>query len=72
MLRWTGVNRLIRSSMHGEVRLLIAVYVKYGHSNPACDVPLENGSANYLSLPLYFARKSDVDGQELHAAVAAK
>jgi hypothetical protein len=41
--------------------LLIALYVKCGHSNPPCDVPFENGSANYLSLPFNFAWKSDVD-----------
>ena len=52
--------------MHGQIRLLIPLYIKSRHSNRTCDGLLENGSANNLLLPCDFARKSDVYRQELH------
>ena len=50
-----------RLLVHSQVRLLIAIDVKPRYSNPTCNRLLENGSANNLALPFYFARKSYVD-----------
>src|SRR5207249_7369046 len=71
MLRRIGVNRLIRSSVHGQVRLLIAIDVKPCYANSTCNGLLENGSANNPPVPFDFAWKADVDRQKFHAAVTA-
>src|SRR6478672_2163080 len=71
MLRRINVNSLVASSMHGQVRLLIALYVKCRDSNSAYDGLFKNGRADNLALPFYFARKSDVDRQKPHAAITA-
>src|SRR5260370_4891261 len=69
MLRRIGVNRLIRSSVHGQVRLLIAIDVKPCYANSPCNGLLENGSANNPSVPFDFAWEADVDRQKVHGAV---
>src|SRR4051812_34742229 len=43
MFRRINVNSLVASSVHGQVRLLIALYVKCGDSNPACHGLFKNG-----------------------------
>src|SRR5438045_2925267 len=71
MLRRIGISRLIDSSVHGQVRLLIALQVELRNSNPARHWRLEYRRADNSPVPFYFARKSNVDRQELHAAVIA-
>src|SRR5262249_44200708 len=71
MLRRIGVNSLIDSSVHCQVRLLIPIYIELRNSNSTHNGLLENGSANNLPFPCDFPRNSDVDRQELHLPATA-
>jgi hypothetical protein len=66
VLGWININRLIDSSVHSKITLLISFQIESRNSYAAGHCCLENGSADKLSLPFNLAGKTDVDRQELH------
>jgi hypothetical protein len=52
--------------VHSEIGLAVAVQVKFAQGKSAFDWRLENSGSHVDSVPNDFARKSDIERDDLH------
>src|SRR3981189_1318873 len=62
-----AVNRLVLSTVHGQVRLTVTIQIKFAQSHAARHRFLENSSRNRLPAPHALPRQPDIQRHNFHS-----